>query len=239
MQLLELPADILSIVCDELPLASLLVFRLQVCRALRYHPQLGRLRFGILSSTLSFAEWQQAAQELRTLGLARPDDVDEDGASLSDSSLAVKMPALPSAETSDREVVGWHGAKSLMPKAQRLDVAFHAMLNHGPARDARLFRRVLAFLGLIDPNKAIPRARPSRGNAVRAFGRPPRQFKLPTPLESELQPSWASTRGLRCITAACWHGISGETLAYLLRTEPALTRVRLVVKSERFDDGES
>lgn len=260
--LLKLPPELLLTICDSLPLASILIFRLQVCRRLRYHDQLGPLR---LPPSLSFAQWQQASETLKELGLAKQDDdADEDlddrdhnrDIHASSPRALPKLPDVPQlrplkspshAKAPEGGVaVGWNGASNLAPKAYKLEVALGVLLATGPAYEVRLFRRVLAFLGLLPPERAIP----PKG-ALKAPDRR-RPMRLPVALEERLQPTWVRSAGdevrreaeeeeqprlLKTLCAVSWSGISGQSLVQMLRTEPTFAGVDLIVKTERFDEG--
>lgn len=268
--LLRLPPELLLDICDLLPLASHLVFRLQVCRRLRYHREIGPLH---LPPRLSFAHWQQASEELKLIGLARNDDDVEDddedeeeaerwcGAEGSHWAGAPPQlrnherrfpkqpprvkPALPTVPAerlaSGSTAPGWTGASNLAPKAYKLEVALGALLATGPASEVRLFRRILAFVGLLPPERALPSKGALRSPEKR------RSMRLPVALEDTLQPGWArgaeeiaaprSEQRLKTICAISWSGISGQSLVHLLTTEASFADVDLVVKTERFDQG--
>lgn len=257
LTLLRLPTDIVRSICDFLPLAALLVFRLQTSPRLRNDDALGPLRIGRRGHELSFAEWQEAAEELRRLGLVRADHEtsdDEDNGndgqgergqrstkpsqrlpsvpSVAPSQLSTANPARPFRSVDVEPSLGWHGAASLAPKAYKLEVALGVMMATGPAYEARLFRRVIAFLGLISPLNALPPKRAARIDRKK----PP---KLTTPLPDHVGRSalslHSSEAGLRTIVAISWNGISGEALLHLLRTEETFANVSLIIKTDRFD----
>lgn len=231
--LLQLPPELILDITRYLPLASLLIFRLQLCRTLRN--RLGPLRFNP-PHRFSFVEWQKVAEEWQRIGIVKRDD-DEDEVPIaadrnivSSSSSRSNQDYLPALEQ-----VGWTGAPTLIYRAERLDAALGVMLQSGAVQEARLTRRIFAFLGLIPSEAAIPpkgATRPGRTG-------PPRKM---TPLKEGLRP-WSSVDGsaiegqthLTSISLISWNGYSGESLAHFLKTYPAFARVNMIVKTDRFD----
>lgn len=154
MLFVDLQADVLLAICDHLPFAALLVFRLQVCRSLHYRPELGRMRLRHDKNS-SLTQWKEATFELKSIGLAREDRADgvdangHHGGELGsdDPAGSLSAPRGPTDFISD-SIVGWDGAKSLKPKLQQLGVAMQVVLMNGSSKEYRLFKRVLAPLGL-------------------------------------------------------------------------------------------
>lgn len=136
----------------------------------------------------------------------------------------------------------------------------------GPAHEARMLRRILGFLTLVSPAEALPpewtlpaweagmveeARRQKLANAPRLpvglapWSGPVRDKKEHAATRREtsrmaLSSDNASRSGvgaLRTLSLIGWSGISGEEVVSLLRTCPALGHVRVVLKTDRLDNG--
>lgn len=105
-----------------------------------------------------------------------------------------------------------------------------------PVADAKLFRRVLHFLGFIDRTTSpFPEVNPISG----------REFRPIVPLAKHLRP-WAVDDGekdgdgprLKCVSLISWFGVNGSHVLSLLVKCPGFARVKLCIKTERYDEGE-
>lgn len=136
----------------------------------------------------------------------------------------------------------------------------------GPAHEARMLRRILGFLTLISPAEALapewtlPPWEAGRADEARrqklddmprlSGGMAPwsgtglGEKEHPTPRREASQTALVSNGAsqsvagsLRTLSLIGWSGISGEEVVSLLRTCPALSDVKVVLKTDRLDNG--
>ncbi|CAO1630471.1 unnamed protein product [Sympodiomycopsis kandeliae] len=239
--LLSLPPELLSHIATFLPLSSALIFRLQVCRSLRSAARLGSLRLpGIAPHTLSFAAWQQAADDFQSLGIESdvgPEPSDATGNDGQGSSSGNRqrpgVPALPDLRQQRADFPTWrrrhddpNAPRPILVTQDDFQRRVRDMAN-APPREARLFCRVLTFLGLMHKDSIS-------ASYVKPFRK---EGKINTSLPEDLQP-WKKTDGtyaLDCVSFVSWHGMGGQHVVHFLQTISAMAGIRCLIKSDRFD----
>ncbi|PWN23662.1 hypothetical protein BCV69DRAFT_6946 [Microstroma glucosiphilum] len=136
----------------------------------------------------------------------------------------------------------------------------------GPAHEARMLRRILGFLTLVSPTETLPPewTLPPWEARMAEAARRSKLADLPrlaeglapwngVPSEEEQRTSGrcetsqmalpssrsrqSSAGALRTLSLIGWSGISGEEVVSLLRTCPGLGHVRVVLKTDRLDNG--